>query len=86
MNYNGKNYKSLATFVKAKKNEWFKDGKERGHDKAYDEKYWESEGIVWAVQEYYSSMGEFTEADIEFIEQEFGQWASDIIADCEQVG
>lgn len=83
MYYNGKNYRCLSTFVKAKKKEWFKEGKERGHTREYDKKYWESEGIVWAVQEYYGSMGEFSEKDVKFIEQEFGQWAGDLIDDCE---
>lgn len=84
MYYNGKDYKSLAEYIEAKKTEWFMLDRERGHDDAYITKYWESEGIVWAVQEYYGSMGEFSEKDIEYIKQEFGQWASDIIADCEQ--
>lgn len=73
MYYNGKDI-DLAEYVAEKKKDY----------EGLPAWRWEDEGIVWAVQEYYGSMGEFSEKDIEFIKQEFGQWASDIIADCEQ--
>ena len=75
MFYNGKDI-DLAEYVAEKKKDY----------KGLPAWRWEDEGIVWAVQEYYGSTGEFSEKDIEFIKQEFGQWASDIIADCEEVG
>ena len=84
MYYNGKNYDNLAAFIEAKKEEWFDRDRKRGYYDRAIEKGWNDEGIVWAVQEYHSSMGEFTEDDIKTIEKEFGQWASDVIDMCEE--
>ena len=85
MYYNGKE-NTLAEFIEAKKQEWFERDRKRGHDEAYITKYWNDEGIVWAVQDYYGSMGEFSEADIETIKEHFGQWAGDVIDLCEEAG
>lgn len=80
--HNGKRY-HLGGFIKAKRKEWFDRDLQRGHDRAYAKKGWEDEGIVWAIQDYYGSMGEFSNADIKTIEKYFGAWADDIINLCE---
>jgi hypothetical protein len=80
MKYNGKTCNGLGEFIAEKKKDWMADKSRSMEDNV---KYWEDEGIVWAVQEYYGSMGEFTDADIEVIEHCFGQYASDIIDICE---
>ena len=79
MYYNGKNYNSLATFLVEKKKEWLADKRKPLMEMV---KSWEDEGIVWAVQEYYSSMGEFSDDDIKTIKECFGQWAGDVIDLC----
>lgn len=81
MYYNGKKYDNLAAFLVEKKKEWLADKRQPVMEMV---KSWDDEGIVWAVQEYHSSMGEFTEDDIKTIEHCFGQWASDIIAMCKE--
>lgn len=30
---------------------------------------WYDEGLIWAIQDYVSMKGEFTEADVEFLKQ-----------------
>jgi len=59
MYYNGKNI-DLREFVAERK-------KEYTNIPAW---YWEDEGIVYAVADYYSSMGEFSQADKEYIKKE----------------
>lgn len=74
----------LATFIERKEKEWFARDRKRGYDDEYIAKYWNDEGIVWAVQEYYGSMGCFTEDDISTIKDLFGYYAHDIITLCEE--
>ena len=74
----------LATFIEHKKKEWFARDRKRGYDAEYITKYWNDEGIVWAVQEYYGSKGSFTEDDISTIDNLFGYYAHDIITLCEE--
>jgi len=52
MYYNGKNYETLKEYVKGRTGKTKDDG---------------DENFVWAIQEYYGSMGEFTEKDINFL-------------------
>ena len=82
MYYNGKEYNGLGEYLSMKKQKCLADTR---HTMQENLKSWEDEGIVWAVQEYYGSMGEFTDEDIEIIEHCFGQWASDVIDLCEDV-
>lgn len=55
MYYKGQNL-NLADYVMAKYNEW--NGMEDD---------WEDEGIVWAIQDYYGSMGKFSKEDVEWL-------------------
>lgn len=50
----------LAEFIVKKHANWIERGSSQND--------WEDEGIVWAIQEYYSSMGEFSEEDWKTIE------------------
>ena len=52
MYYNGKEM-NLAEYVAAKKKEW----------EGMPKWMWEHEGIVYAIMDYHSSMGEFTKDD-----------------------
>ena len=83
MNYKGQKIENLADYIEARKKDYFDLYHGRGHNKEYTEKYWNSEGIVWTVQDYYSAVGEFTENDKQTIKREFGECASDVIALCE---
>ena len=51
---------TLEAYVKAKK-QWYFDKYGKLDWQWYDE------GIVWAIQDYLSMKGEFSEADVEFL-------------------
>lgn len=74
MFYNGKEI-DLAEYVAEKKKDY----------EGLPAWRWEDEGIVWAVQEYYGSMGEFSEKDLQTLDELFGEHtAAEVIALCEE--
>lgn len=60
MYYKGQNL-NLAEYVSRKHDEWT--------GKSHTLLNWEDEGIVWAIQDYYGSMGEFSEEDKKFLKE-----------------
>lgn len=73
MFYNGKEI-DLAEYVAEKKKDY------EGHPAWM----WEDEGILWAVVEYYGSTGEFSEKDLQTLDELFGDDAAEVIALCEE--
>lgn len=75
MYYNGKDFKNLEEYLEEKKREYiFRHGVDADWD--------ESEEIIWAIQDYLSSMGEFSDEDLKYLEDtnpEFIGLAEDII-------
>lgn len=67
MYYKGQNF-NLAGYVAEKQTEWI------------NPTHWEDEGIVWDIQDYYGSMGEFSEEDKKFL-KENGFTEEDFIED-----
>lgn len=45
---------------------------------------WEDEGLIYAVMDYHSSKGEFSEEDINYLKQVFPDNYSEIIEICEE--
>ena len=73
MMYNGKDI-DLAEYVAIKKKDY--EGRPAW--------MWEDEGMVYAVQDYYGAMGEFSEKDLQTLDELFGNVAAEIIAMCEE--
>lgn len=51
---------TLEAYVQEKKREYIEENGEL-------DGYWYDEDIIWAIQEYVSMKGEFTEEDVEFL-------------------
>ena len=64
---------NLESYIRKKHESWI----ERGDS----EKSWNDEGIVWTVQEYYSSMGAFSDDDWKTLEnlglEEIGEFCEE---------
>lgn len=73
MRYNGKDM-DLAEYVATKKKDY--EGRPVW--------MWEDEGMLFAVLDYHSSMGEFSEKDLQTLDELFGNTAAEIIALCEE--
>ena len=83
MYYNGTEM-DLHSSMEKKKQEWFERDRQRGHNDADIDEDWNNEGAIWAVQEYYGSMGEFSDDDVKALEETFGTLTSEIIDLCEE--
>lgn len=61
--------------------EWkFNEGVEEGLYRFVDDWQWRDEGLIWAIQEYYSHRGEFSEKDIKYLNR-YGFDEEDFIDD-----